>query len=588
MNKTILNSLLTALSCSVIPFQQSATAEPTLSWQPSQEKSSSYILRYDSVHHPVIGKRGMVVSQNITASEVGRDILAKGGNAVDAAVAVGFALAVTLPRAGNLGGGGFMLMHSAKSGDTQAIDYRGEAPSSVTSDDFIEDSKVNRSKTKLGHTASTVPGTVAGLFAAHQAQGKLPWADLLKPAVKLAREGITVSHDLAWALKAKSSVLTKNAESCRIFFKNCSGYMEAGERFVQEDLAKSLEKIAKHGADAFYQGDIADSLVKDMQANGGYFQAQDLESYKARLVKPLQTSYRDHQVLTMPPPAGGLPLLQILNILENFDIRKMGAGSAENLHILSEAMKRSYADRFKYLGDPRFSDIPVEQLLDKSLAKLHSESINLNKASDARKVKASVLQGPAPGPDTTHYSIADSEGNVVSNTYTLSASFGSGVTIKGTGILMNNQINNFVIRPSHVYKNQQREPNAIAGGKRTKSTQSPTLLFKDGKAVLATGTPGGRRIITTVAQLISNVVDHQMNIAEATAYPRIHQGWGKRDYKLEYEPGFSPDTLALLKAKGHKLKAGATMGSTQSIAITGNQLLGAADSRRPGAKAIGL
>lgn len=590
MKSTVTNILLG--SCCLIAASNSianTAKQEALAWPPKSEGKSTYILRYDSIHHSVNSRKGMVVSQNALASEVGRDVLAKGGNAIDAAVAVGFALAVTLPRAGNLGGGGFMLMYSVDDGKTTAIDYRGEAPSSVNADDYInEEGKVDRNKTRLGHTASTVPGTVSGLFAAHQAKGKLPWATLLQPAIKLAEDGIKVTEDLSWALKAKAQVLTKNPESCRIFFKNCSGYMEAGDHWVQKDLAQSLRLIAKHGEKAFYEGELADKIVADMKANSGFFQKKDLGRYQARVVEPLRSPYRDHEVLTMPPPAGGLPLLQILNILENYDVRTMGAGSADNIHVLAEAMKHAYADRFKYLGDPRFSDIPVDALLDKKLAKQKAKLIQMNQALDARKLEASILEGPVPGPDTTHYSIADRDGNLVSNTYTLSASFGSGVTIAGTGILMNNQINNFVIRPSKTYKDSPREPNAIAPGKRTKSTQSPTMVFKDGKPVLITGTPGGRRIITTVAQVISNVVDHQMNVAEATEYPRIHQGWGKRDYKLEYEPGFSPDTLKLLQNKGHKLKPGATMGSTQSIAIDHGVYQGAADSRRPGAAAIAL
>lgn len=566
----------------------SAQSQQGLNWPPSGQQNSSYILRYDSIHHSTNSRSGMVVSQNATASQVGRDILAQGGNAVDAAVAVGFALAVTLPRAGNLGGGGFMLAFNAKDQKTIAIDYRGEAPTSISADDFIKNGKVDRNKTRIGHSASTVPGTVAGLYAAHQAQGKLPWSTLLAPAIKLADKGITVSDDLAWALKAKSHVLSKNPESCRIFFKDCSGYLEAGDLLVQKDLARTLMSIAEEGADVFYRGRLAKRISEDMQNNQAYFQMKDLANYKARVIEPLTSSYRDHDIITMPPPAGGLPLLQILNILENYNLRKMGAGSADTLHVLSESMKKAYADRFKYLGDPRFSNIPVDALLDKKLAQQHANSIQMNRASDARKILPSVIEGPAPSRDTTHYSIADSDGNIVSNTYTLSASFGSGVTIKGTGILMNNQINNFVIRPSEYYESHPKEPNAIAPAKRTKSTQSPSMVFKNGKPVLITGTPGGRRIITTIAQLISNVVDHQMNIAQATAFPRIHQGWGKRDYKLEHEPGFSPDTLKLLEARGHKLKAGATMGSTQSIAIDNDLLQGAADSRRPGAAAIAL
>lgn len=565
-----------------------AVNEPN--WPPNSEGENQYILRYDTINHPVRSNTGMVVSQNEIATQVGLAVLKNGGNAVDAAVAVGFTLAVTLPRAGNLGGGGFMLLHNEALGSehVQAIDYRGKAPSHVSAAVFIkENGKVDRTLTKTGHSASTVPGTVAGLYAAHQKFGSQPWEALIQPAIKLARNGFTVSSDLAWALKAKRRVLAKNSASCRIFFNNCSGYLQAGDTLKQEALAATMETIAKQGRDGFYRGRIAAAIAKDMQANGGFITAADLANYDALFVPAISTNYRGHKIVSMPPPAGGLPLLQTMNILEQFDIKGLGLGSAANVHILAEAMKRAYAYRYRYLGDPRFNKIPVAQILDKKLAKKLAATIDLRRATNMQDIDSSLSLGPPPSPNTTHYSIIDSKGNAVSNTYTLSASFGSGVTIAGTGVLMNNQINNFVIKPDSFYKNKSREPNAMAPGKRTKSTQSPTFVFKDGKILLATGTPGGRRIITTIAQLLSNVIDHNLNIADATQASRIHQGFGKRDKYLEYEPGFSPDTLALLKAKGHLLKKGATMGSTQSIMRIDGKLYGAADTRRPNAKALG-
>lgn len=563
----------------------SSTVE-TQAWPPNKG-DTGYILRYDSIDHPVEAQRAMVVSQNSLASQVGADILKAGGNAVDAAVATGFALAVTLPRAGNLGGGGFMLVHIAASNKTIAIDYRGAAPALAKRNFYLDQNgKKNRQLTKYGHTASTVPGTVAGLYEAHQRFGKLSWSQLLQPAIQLAQKGFSVSSDLAWALKAKALVMTANPSSCEIYFKQCSGYQQAGDTLIQQDLAKSLGLIAKHGRDGFYRGQLAAAIETDMLANGGLIRRSDLATYQARVLTPISSQYRQHQITSMPPPAGGLPLLQIMNIVENFDLASYGPGSAQTIHIMAEAMKRAYAYRWELLGDPAFNAIPVNQINDKRLAQKLATSIDRDRATPLKDITAWLPKPSVESPNTTHYSIIDAQGNAVSNTYTLSASFGSGVSIANTGILMNNQINNFYISAAGNDEEFASNPASIQAGKRTKSTQSPTMVFKDGKLMLITGTPGGGRIITTVAQLISNVIDHKMNIAEATQAPRFHHGWRKDE--LQHERGFSPDTLNQLKAMGYLLKPAATMGSTQSILIEGNAITAAADTRRPNAAAIGL
>lgn len=563
----------------------STVAEPQ-PWPP-QKGDTGYILRYDSIDHPVEAQRAMVVSQNTLASQVGADILKAGGNAVDAAVATGFALAVTLPRAGNLGGGGFMLVHLAEKNKTIAIDYRGAAPALANRDFYLDHNrKKSLSLTKYGHAASTVPGTVAGLHEAHRRFGKLPWSRLLQPAIQLAKKGFTVSSDLSWALKAKALILAANPSSCKTFFKQCTGYQRAGDILIQQDLANSLELIAKHGRDGFYKGPLAAAIETDMLANGGLIRTSDLAAYQARVLAPISSQYRQHQITTMPPPAGGLPLLQIMNIVENFDLTSYGPGSAQSIHIMAEAMKRAYAYRWEHLGDPKFNSVPVAQINSKGMAAQLAKSISVNQATPLKDIKAWLPKPSNESPNTTHFSIIDAEGNAVSNTYTLSASFGSGVTIANTGILMNNQINNFYISAAGSDTEFASNPASIQAGKRTKSTQSPTMVFKSGKLILITGTPGGSRIITTVAQLISNVIDHNMNIAEATQAPRVHHGWRKDE--LQYERGFSPDSLNLLKQMGYILKPAPTMGSTQSILINANTITAAADTRRPNAAAIGL
>jgi len=432
-----------------------------------------------------------------------------------------------------------------------------------------------------------VPGTVAGLYEAHRRWGKLPWKTLLAGAIRQAQQGITVSEDLSWAIAAKAPVLKANAESFQTFFKAGGEFYQAGDTLQRKALAKTLNLIADKGRAGFYRGSVARQIAREMKAHGGFIREQDLADYQAVVKTPLATEYRGHSVFTMPPPAGGIHLVQMLNMLEAYPLENYGHNSASTLHVLAEVMKRAYAFRAKYLGDPAFVEVPVNWLAGKTLAASQVKTLDMQRATPVAEIAPSSPAELQESADTTHYSIMDSEGNVVSNTYTLSASFGSGVTIAGTGILMNNQINNFALLYGVPGASGARASfaNSLQGGKRTKSTQTPVIVFKDQQPLLATGTPGGRRIITTMLQIISNVVDHKMNIADATHAPRIFHGWAKDE--LEYEPGISPDTLNLLQQRGHILKQGATMGSVQSVMWNGHHFSGASDPRRPGASTLG-
>lgn len=550
---------------------------------------ATYILRYDALYHPVQSTNGMVASQNTLSSIIGARILEQGGNAVDAAVAMGFSLAVTLPRAGNLGGGGFMVVHMAAEGKTLTIDYRGSAPASASAEQFLNaDGEVDFSRSKLGYTASTVPGTVAGLHEAHQRWGKLPWKTVLAPAIEQAKKGILVTRDLAWALNSKRAVLMQNSDSSRTYFKDTGAGYQPGELMRRPDLAWTLQQIADRGRDGFYRGKVAERIERAMRDHGGLITSADLKAYKALVKEPITTDYRGYTVATSPPPAGGTHLLQMLNILERYPLLDYGHNSAASLHLLAESMKRAYAYRAQYLGDPAFYPVPVARLIDKAFATEMAGNIDLALATPVAQIEPRNGLELDEGPDTTHYSVMDAEGNAVSNTYTLSASFGSGVTIPGTGILMNNQINNFALRYGVAGATGANASfaNSLAPGKRTKSTQTPIIILREGQSFLATGTPGGSRIITTMVQIVSNVIDHNMNLAEATYAPRIYHGWDKDE--LEYEPGISVDTLERLSERGHILQPGASMGSVQSVLWDGTTFYGAADPRRPGAMAIGV
>jgi gamma-glutamyltranspeptidase/glutathione hydrolase len=541
-------------------------------------------LDYDNRIHPELAQDYMVVSQNHHSTDAGYQILKQGGNAIDAAVAVGFALAVTLPRAGNLGGGGFMLIYSADSQEVSAIDYRSAAPVAATSEMYLTESGVVR----FGHLVNAVPGSVAGLIKAHKEHGKLSLKEVLRPAIQLARKGFPVSYDLNYVLDwGKDSMLANNA-SKKKFYNPKDKPLPVASILKQPKLARTLNIIANKGDQAFYEGEIADWIVEDSLANGGLITKGDLANYSAKDRVPIESFYRGYKIVSMPPAAsGGIVLLQILNILENFDLTKSGHNSASSIHLLSEAMLRAYSDRMKYHGDPDYFNVPIDGLLDKHYAKERAKSIN----PKAKTASEDIFPGKIPfideSPDTTHFSVIDSDGNAVSNTYTLGSSFGSGVTVPEGGFLLNNQMRNF----SHLYGKSDElslstsSANKLEPGKRMISTQTPTLVFNpEGNLMMILGSPGGGRIPNIIAQVISNVIDHKLGFAEAVMAPRINQRVGKN---LELESGFSPDTIELLKVIGHQPKPSTTMGSVQAIFLSQGYIHGVSDTRRPGAKAKG-
>jgi gamma-glutamyltranspeptidase/glutathione hydrolase len=554
----------------------------------SAQTTDTPIVRYSDLRHPIFGASGMVSSQNAHATEVGAQILADGGNAVDAAVAVGFALAVSLPRAGNLGGGGFMLVHDADSGETVAIDYREAAPRRAGRDMFLDkDGNVDQDKARFSHFSAGVPGTVAGLWRAHQDYGRLPWKRVVEPAVRLARDGFRVTYDLAGLLAARKERLCRFEAACRYFYKPGGVPYEPGERLTQPDLADTLEAIAAEGPDAFYTGEIAQKIVAEMDKHGGLIDAESLAAYEPALRDAARGSYRGYEVLTMPPPSsGGIHVVQMLNILENFPMADFGSGSADAVHVLAETARLAYADRSKHLGDPDFYDVPADWLMSKAYAKQLAATIDMKRA----RASSDVAPGVPPAyesPDTTHFSVIDSDGNVVSNTTTLNFSFGSGIAVTGAGFLLNNEMDDFSAKAGvpNAYGLIGHEANEIDGGKRPLSSMTPTIVLDDGKAWFATGSPGGSRIITTVLKMIVNVIDHGMNIAEAEAAPRMHHQW--LPDVLQLESGFSPDTIRILESRGHEIAASQwSMGSLQTVAWKDGVFRGSSDPRRPNAASI--
>lgn len=551
--------------------------------------AQSGIIRYDTLHHPVISRKGMVVSQRMIASQVGADILARGGNAIDAAVATGFALAVTLPRAGNIGGGGFMLIHLAKGNKTIALDYREMAPALAHRDMFLdENGNVDQDKARRSGASSGVPGTVAGFALALEEYGTMSLAEVLKPAIELAEKGFVVPWDLSEILKARHKPLTKHPATAEIFYKTDGGFYEAGEVFRQKDLAKTLRTIAKQGAAGFYEGKIAKRMVDEIARHGGVMTLEDLKQYKVRELEPVRGTYRGFDIATMPPSSGGgIHIVQMLNILEQFPIGELGINSAQTIHYMTEAMKLAYADRSQHLGDPAYYDVPLNGLAAKAYAKTLAQKIKPKLATPSSEIKPG---NPLPfeSPDTTHFSVADKHGNVVANTYTLNFSFGSGIVVSDAGFLLNNEMDDFSSKPgvANAFGLIGQEANAIEAGKRPLSSMSPTLIFKDGAPYVVTGSPGGSRIITTVLQVMMNVMDHDMNMLEATVQPRFHHQW--LPDRLQMEPGHSPDSRALLESMGHNVVDSPSQGSLQSIMIKNGLFFGASDTRRPGAGAVGV
>ena len=543
--------------------------------------SGGDIVNYGQIHSPVVGRGGMVVSQSDPATRVGVEILRRGGNAVDSAVAVAFAEAVTLPRAGNIGGSGYMVVHMAATADRPAqdiaVNYYGTAPAATTPELLLgADGKFDRSKPS-GFINVSFPGTVMGMWEAHSRFGSLPWAELVAPAIRLAEEGYVLSDGEADATAGRARVLATDPGAREAYLKADGTVYRAGEVFRQPLLAESLRKVARGGADEFYKGELARQIVAGIQARGGIITLADMAAYRADVTAPIWSSYRGNRIAYMPPTASGVSVAEALNLLEHFDLKAMGWGSVDGLHLISEAMKITSSDRRLIGGAPQW-DTPAQGLASKEFA---AERVRLI-AMDRSLKAADIPEGnpyPYESQDTTHFSVADAHGNAVSNTYTLSNSYGAHVAPVGTGILLNNHLDNFSW-------GTRDEPNSPAPGKRLGSTITPMIVFKDDKPWLVTGTPGGGYIIATMVQLVSNVVDHNLNVAEAAMRPRLNQGGG--DSPLELEGGFSPDVERLLRERGHTVRPSMTMGSTQSIMVEGDRFLGAADTRRPDALALGV
>ena len=533
----------------------------------------------------------MVVTQEAAASRVGLDILKRGGNAVDAAVAVGFALAVTLPHAGNLGGGGFMLIHRADLGRTVAIDYREAAPAATTKDVFLDaNGKADPFKSRYSGLAIGVPGTVAGFELAWRkyGSGRFSFADLIAPAIALAGQGLTVDHGLADSLPLAAAALARHPSSAHIYLRPDGSVPQTGDRLELDDLATTLETIADKGAAGFYSGPVAQKIAAAVEAAGGRMTMRDLANYRAVEREPISGTYRGYTIVSMPPPSsGGAHIIEILNILEGFPIAAQGLNSAASLHELAEAEKLAYADRAAWLGDPDFVKIPLAGLISKAYAEHLRAQISPEKARPAADIRPGEPQR-YESDQTTHFSIVDSEGDAVANTYTLNLPYGSGLVADGTGVLLNDELDDFAAKPgaANVYGLLGGAANAPGPMKRPLSSMSSTLVFKDGKLVMATGSPGGSTIISTVVQIILNVIDHGLNVAEAENAPRAHdQLWPD---ELRIERGMSPDTIRLLEAMGHKVVVRDAMGSANTILRTPDgELEGASDLRQRGTLAVG-
>nr|WP_226914578.1 gamma-glutamyltransferase [Psychrobacter sp.] len=560
----------------------------TLKTTPTTANSDQAIYSEDAIHHPVWAKNGMVATQEALASDIGLKILKDGGNAVDAGVAVGFALAVTLPRAGNIGGGGFMMIYDAKQGKTVALDYREKAPSSASRDMYLDENGNAVSDLSRYHgLAVGVPGTVAGLLKALEDHGTMSRGQVMAPAIALAENGIEVTAGLSESLEALSDRLQKWPSTKKIFFKPDGSAYQPGERLKQPELARSLKLIAAQGTDGFYKGETASKLVKAVNEAGGSMSLQDLANYEAIAREPVKGDYRGYEIVSMPPPSsGGIHIIEILNILEGYPLKDYGQNSAQTIHLMAEAMQLAYADRAEYLGDSDFIDVPASGLTSQAYADKLRTLIDPNKATPAATIKAN---NPLPyeSDQTTHFSIIDKDGNAIANTYTLNFSYGTGLVADGTGILLNNEMDDFSAKPGvpNGYGLLGGEANAVEANKRPLSSMSPTLVFKDSKPYIVTGSPGGSRIITTVTQIISNVIDHDMNIAEATHAPRIHDQWLPDEIRVE--KALNIDTVKKLESMGHTVSPKSAMGSTQSIMLTPNGVYGSSDPRIVDAAVVG-
>ena len=548
---------------------------------------------FASWREPVRAKHAIVASQHELASRAGVEIMKKGGNAVDAAVATALALAVVYPEAGNLGGGGFMLMRF-KDGKTAAIDYREMAPQAANRDIYLDaNGKLIRGEgsSTIGYRAAGVPGTPAGLEMAFKkyGSGKIKWSELVEPARKLAEDGYVLSYRLANLLKSYSKDLEKYEDSKRIFL-NGGKFYDEGEIFKQPDLAQTLSRLQTNGAQGFYEGKTAQLIAADMKAHNGLITLEDLKNYQAKERAPLRGTYRGYEIISMPPPSsGGIVLLQCLNMLEKYDLRAMGYNSAEKYHLLTEVLRRSFADRAEFMGDPDFANVPTAKLLDKNYLRKRGETIDLTKASKSSDIGHGEIVG-RESMDTTHFTVADADGNVVTNTFTINNLYGSAVTAKGTGVLLNDEMDDFAAQPgkANMFGLIQGEKNSVQPKKRPLSSMTPAIVLrKDGSLWFATGARGGPRIITTVLQIVINMIDHDMNIQEAIDAPRIHHQWFPDE--ILFEPyGMSPDTRAVLEKMGHTFDDKPTnIASATGISVGEDGVkFGAIDSRSDG-EAVG-
>jgi gamma-glutamyltranspeptidase/glutathione hydrolase len=535
----------------------------------------------------ILAHNGMVVAQEQRSARIGIEILDRGGNAVDAAVAVGFALAVTYPRAGNIGGGGFMVIHLGKTGEDAAIDYRETAPAAATETMFLDaNGEPDPKKSRDSGLSVGVPGTVAGLALAHAkyGSGKLSLAELIEPAIELARNGVEIVDDIADTLPLAQPRIARWHSSAPVFLNSDGTVLMPGQDLLQPDLAITLRAIASDGPKGFYEGPVAEKIVAAVRKSGGVMTTEDMKNYRAILREPVRGTYRGYDIVSMPPPSsGGVHLIEMLNILEGYDLAKLPRG--ESLHVLAEVMKRAYADRATFMGDPDSVKMPVAGLISKKYAAALRTQIG-NRATPATEVR-SGNPGDFEGQNTTHFSVIDSDGNAVSNTYTLNFSYGLGLVAEGTGVLLNNELDDFTSKPgtANAYGLVGYNANLPGPGKRPLSSMTPTIVMKDGKPFLITGSPGGSRIISTVLQIIVNVIDFHLPVDQAVSAPRVHHQW--QPDELSAEPGISPEILDGLVKRRHKVVLTPPQTSANSIEITADGYVGAADRRTRGSLAAG-
>lgn len=552
----------------------------------------SFQLIAQSGRTPIPSKNGMVVSSHYLGSQVGKDILAKGGNAIDAAVGTAFALAVTLPSAGNIGGGGFLVYHGAN-GEQTTFNFREKAPKAATKTMYLDKlGKVKNNSNHRGPLSVGVPGTVAGLWDAHQKMGALPWADLVQPAIDLAEKGFPST----WAMQKFLKSMLKETDGVydatkKAFLKDGQLYTP-GELWKQPDLAATLKRIQKDGRDGFYKGKTARLIADFMKKHGGLITEADLAAYQPTEQKPIHGTYKGYDIYGMPPPSsGGVAIVEMLNILEGFNLSNLGHNSALYLHILTEVMRTAFADRAEHIGDPLFNPtMPIEKLISKPYANELRPHINWFKATESDSAKFNQNLLVAESEETTHFSVVDKAGNAVSLTYTLEQGYGSKITVAGAGFLLNNEMGDFNPVPGLTNRKGLvgTKPNLIAPEKRMLSSMSPTIVAKDGKPVLIIGSPGGRTIINTTLQVILNVIDHKMTVAEAIEAPRIHHQWLPDITSFE-KLGISPDSRKMYEMMGHKIRYRGTQGRAMGIFVDYKDgiIYGAADSRSFDGRAVG-